>query len=279
MLDTRKKTEIVWVPTWRCNLKCPYCDYRVIQAENRAGYLLRTFDQEWEFGREFRWPEWIVCLNRFRPYHLELTGGEPLMYKDLPDLLAHVPADSSWAITSNTLLDVRAFEPGNCKFWTASYHYHSRERFMENVDWLRRRGFPIRATLVLTPENHEQCFEEMLRFRQDEVMVNVHPVLKQGFSWKDHPVLLDMARRLHDGIWVNFVEDVPKEWAPRKFRNCNAGGKYFALMPDGTVLRCYSALLWQGRAGHILNYEPSELFRPCGEDCMFHCDMRARKSA
>ncbi|MBW2081683.1 MAG: radical SAM protein [Deltaproteobacteria bacterium] len=265
------------MPTWRCNLRCSYCDYRTVKKE--GGYELKAFDQVWHFGEEISWPAWLVYLNRFRPYHLELTGGEPTMYKHLPDLLAHVPCDSSWAITSNTLNDVRLFEPGNCKFWTASYHYHSREKFLANIDWLKRRGFPLRVTLVMTPENAEHMFGVMRDFRKQEVMVNVHPVLKQGFSWKEHEELIAKMRTLHDGVWVNFVEDVPKEWKPRRYSNCNAGGKYFALMPDGTVLRCYSALLWHGSLGHVSDFEPSSLFRPCGKQCVFHCDNRAKKVA
>lgn len=279
--DIRQKTEIIFVPTWQCNLSCSYCDYRTkaIRDDDGAvtGYELKAFDQTWHFDQELSWPAWLVMLNRFRPYHLELTGGEPTIYRHLADLLAHIPCDSSWAVTSNTLTDVRLFEPANCKFWTASYHYRKRDRFLKNMDWLKRRGFPCRVTLVMTPGNADHMFDVMKDFRSLDLMVNIHPVLKEDFSWADHQDLLKKARALHDGVWVNLVEDVPKEFKPRSYSSCNAGGKYFALMPDGTVLRCYSALLWQGKAGHISDYEPSALIRPCNQKCLFHCDNRAEK--
>jgi len=279
-VDTREQTTIIFVPTWRCNLSCSYCDYRTQEIKGDgdvSGYRMQCFGEEWEFGKEISWPAWLVYLNRFRPYHLELTGGEPTMYGQLADLLAHIPCDSSWAITSNTLNDVRLFEPQNCKFWTASYHYKKREQFLKNMDWLKRRGFACRVTMVMTPENADHMFSVMRDFRKLDIMVNVHPVLKQGFSWAEHKELLAQARALHDGVWVNLVEEVPKEYKPRKYAGCNAGGKYFALMPDGTVLRCYSALLWRGREGHIGSYEPSARIRPCNQKCLFHCDDRAEK--
>lgn len=280
-MDTRKKTVITWVPTWLCNLKCSYCDYRakaIRENGSVTGYEMKCFGETWRFGRQLNWLEWIAYLSRFRPYHLELTGGEPLMYPHLAELLAHVAADSSWAITSNTLGEVRLFEPGNCKFWTASYHYTQHDKFVKNVTFLRQRGFPIRVTLVLTPENEKTCFEAIRDFRKNDVMVNLHPVLKQGFSWERHPELLARARAAHDGVWVVFVDDVPKEWKPRQYSNCKAGGDYFALMPDGTVLRCYSALLWHGKVGHISDYQPTKLFAPCSKPCVFHCDNRAEKN-
>ena len=269
------KTTIIFVPTWMCNLRCSYCDYRTKKID--TGYELKAFSETWHFGPEISWPGWLVYLNRFRPYHLELTGGEPTIYPHLEDLLAHIPCDSTWAITSNTLNNVRLFEPKNCISWTASYHYHDRGKFLDNIQWLKQRGFPLRCTLVMTPENHDHMMSVIHDFRKADVQVNVHPVLKPGFSWDKYPELITEMRALHDGVWVNFIDAIPKQWDGDYYEKCDAGGKYFSVMPDGSVIRCYSAILWHGVMGHISDFEPNSQMRPCNKPCRFPCDERANK--
>lgn len=270
-----RKTTIIFIPTWMCQLHCSYCDYKTIRTE--SGYKLKCFGKQWNLGEQIPWQDWLMYLNRFRPYHLELTGGEPTVYSDLPYLLAHIPNDSSWAITSNTLNDVSRFEPYGCVAWTASYHYHDRDRFVGNVLSLKKKGINIRSTLVMTPDNFYEMLDTINNFRKLQIPVNIHPVLKQGFSWDKHSDLISRIREMHDGMWINFVEQVPQGWNPKKCYRCEAGGKYFALMPDGTVLRCYSAILWNGVVGHISDYEPSVGLSKCDNPCIFPCDNRPVK--
>ncbi len=277
-----KKTKFIFAPTFRCNLRCSYCDYR-FKIEDDKSITLDCFEQTWNFAKEIRWLEWIALLARFRPYHLELTGGEPLEYRDLPELLAHVPADSIWAITSNTLNTevLKAIEPDNCKFWTASYHYHSRTKFVDNLEWLKLRGFPVRVTLVLTPDNLDQVTSVIDDFRRVAVMANVHILCKQDFSWLDTPEkreVLEAAEKLHDGVWVNVVQGIARTWATHRFTSCDAGRDYFALMPNGQLLRCWSDIISKFTLGHIMTYEPpSEGLRQCDQPCVFPCDLEPEK--
>lgn len=273
----KPETTIILVASWRCNLKCSYCDFKVINDDGQS-YDLQVFHERKHYDQELPWPAWLVYLNRFRPYHLELTGGEPALFKGMHDFMAHVPCDSSWAMTSNTLLDnVKLFEPDNCLHWTASYHHTQHDKFLENMRWLRNKGFPTRITFVLTPRNAEKCFAAIETFRKEEFLINIHPMLKEGFSWYRTPervALLEKARALHDGIWVNFVDDVMKEWKPQQYSQCNAGGHYFSLMPDGQVLRCYSSMLDKKSEGHVGEYQPVSLYRPCKRECVFPCDLQ-----
>ena len=79
-------------------MRCGYCDYSI----DKEGKLY-AFDKIKTIGRELEWFEWVQYLDRFEPLLLEMTGGEPTMYKDLNKLLMHISGFSRWAITSNTL--------------------------------------------------------------------------------------------------------------------------------------------------------------------------------
>ena len=83
--------------TDRCNLRCQYCMPEEEYAWLRRADLL-TFEETQRLVEVFT----ELGVNKVR-----LTGGEPLLRRDLPDLvrmLAHVPAVRDLAMTSNGVL-------------------------------------------------------------------------------------------------------------------------------------------------------------------------------
>ncbi len=275
-------TRIILIPTWECNLACHYCDYKWKRHEDDS-LTLKCFEQEYNIGKEIPWPLWLTYLDRFRPYHLDLTGGEPTTYQyNLASLLAHLPQKSTWSITSNTLADERTllqYDPDNCTGWTASFHYHSTDKFINNCKMLQRRGFPVRVTLVVGPGYEDKTRKAIKILRENEIPINIHPQLSQHDDewqgWAKHMDLWNEFQDLHDGVWTYFVSDIPKRWNPHHFKACNAGQKYFMVWPDGQVLRCYSSILGEiAPLGHIGDYEPTTLMLPCDKKtCIFPCDL------
>ena len=261
--------KIIFVPTWRCQLKCSYCDYRI----DKDGKL-HAFDKIKNIGRELEWFEWVQYLDRFEPLLLEMTGGEPTMYKDLNKLLLHLSGFSRWAITSNTLNRdaIKKLPAYNCHAWTASYHYHSDDDFMTNLFILRGKGIMPRVTIVITPENYNVAKEKIKMFQVEGYGVNIHPVLKQDFDWAEHRDVWDGIKGLADGAQTMIVGDISDKWMPERHEMCSAGGDYFCLMPDGQVLRCYSQILTDDHGVFIKDFEPVYEARPCSMDCMFPCD-------
>jgi len=269
--------KIIFVPTWRCNLKCPYCDYRT-EKNTGEGYKLLCFGKEWLIERECTWQDWARKFERFAPFHLELTGGEPTIFPGLPKLLAHLPVGCTWGLTSNTLQNPSDYPAHNCKGWTASWHDVNKEKFLQNIATLRSKGINTRVTVVITPENIRRTIEAIIEFVKAGIGVNVHHVLSQGFDWEEYPDELEMIRNLDSGNGkVSYISTIATRWEPKHFPMCNAGGDYFMVLPDGKVLPCYSALLWDGGVGHIDLYTPDDSYKPCGRDCIFDCDRTARK--
>lgn len=276
--------KIIFIPTWRCQLNCSYCDYGYIDLAKTNGYTLQAFDKQVEIGRELYWVEWLEYLDRFEGsgYLLEMTGGEPTCYKDLPKLLRHIGHNSKWAITSNTLNSdiIKEMPLHNCLAWTASYHFHSDKEFERNLFNIKRRGIMPRVTIVFTPWNYEEAFKKIKHFAQN-FGVNIHPMLKQGFSWEKSGymrVWREAEQLARDIDSVQFINSISDEWKPERYDVCSAGRDYFCVMPDGQVRRCYSHLLAEKVEGHIKDFKPATEARPCGVDCMFPCDRdEARK--
>ncbi len=274
--------KIIFMPTWRCNLQCAYCDYRLQKCDG-DDYILNAFGKDLAIKKELTPEQWIKHLAKFDPFVLEMTGGEPTMYKGLPEVLNGLPFDSEWAMTSNTLLtDVINELPGhNCKDWTASYHFHNDDIFLNNIKTLRAKGIPVRITIVLTPDNLDILREKVRDFVFQNIGVNIHPMLKQGFDWKDHREVWDAAIEFAAlSPCVNIIKDISDAWVPERHEICPAGtDKYFVVMPDGSVVRCYSDILRYEPTENIETFVPAKENGPCGKECMFPCDKQiARKT-
>lgn len=272
--------KIIFVPTWRCQLKCAYCDYatRPIYADEQTktpGYIAKIFDREETIDRELSADEWLKYLEPFRPYLLEMTGGEPTLYKEFPDLIQRLPSDCRWAITSNTLNTetIRNIDLTKNLQWTASYHYHSDVKFANLCNELRDAGVNVRITLVATPDNYETLIEKIEFFKALYFDINIHPILKKSPVWIGHNDIWDKVQAIEG---VNVVKDIPPAWTEKSFSRCKAGSEYFALMPDGKAMRCMSKILSGETLGHIKDLAPAPEIenKKCNGKCVFPCDLQ-----
>lgn len=256
--------KIIFIPTWRCQLKCSYCDY-----EFKEG-AINCFGRTIPVGKEKDYTDWLYALNKFSPFLLEMTGGEPTLYKDLPKLLSNLPGKCKWAVTSNTLADVSDYPANNCLCWTASYHYHSDEKFKENCYILKNKGIPLKITMVATPDNIDLLKRKIKEFKH--FLIHIHPLLKQDVNWDNYPEQWKQMQKLNRPGKVKVIDKIRPAWNVSRFEKCNAGGYYFLLFPDGKVYRCYSAILEQDNLGDVENYIPDCSMKECGYSCIFPCD-------
>jgi len=80
-----KTTNFAWIATWRitdrCNLRCAYCDHSTLRRAAEA-------DEGTVFAAVLR------RIGEYRPKILNITGGEPTLVSELPQLLAQ--AKQEW---------------------------------------------------------------------------------------------------------------------------------------------------------------------------------------
>lgn len=69
--------------TIMCNAGCGFCDY-------------------WKVKQEDRLPDYVDVVNRVQPLYVTLSGGEPTLRKDLPDILYNLKTKTDIIFTSMT---------------------------------------------------------------------------------------------------------------------------------------------------------------------------------
>lgn len=75
----------IFIRTMGCNLRCSYCDTK----------------EAYEHGSMMRIDEIIDRIHQYHCDHICITGGEPLLQKDLPLLLDHLQ-DESYQVSIET---------------------------------------------------------------------------------------------------------------------------------------------------------------------------------
>jgi sulfatase maturation enzyme AslB (radical SAM superfamily) len=252
---------LVVIPTWKCGLSCPYCAYH--QQEDSQSILYT--DKYYHVEKELTPDEWIKLLNSFAPAVYDFSGGEPLRYSGIVNVLNSLPL---WAITSNTLHFSKDIDLSRCRSWTASYHPHipneAKQLFLNNTDYIRSKGVPIGITLVATPKTLESVLAWADTFHSVGFQVNIHPYYDdKNFSWYNYP---EEMKRLKISPYLRYDEKLFEYKGLSGSGYCRGGQHYFAIGPDGKVFRCLTDLLMgKTNIGGLVNCN-------CNDTCYYPCD-------
>lgn len=277
------KTLIMMLPTVRCQLRCPYCQWH-FKGSSSGGTLTMAGGATWEIGPELEPETWLEFMNRFAPYHVEIAGGEPTLYRKLKELIHGMPEGCTWAITTNGLevpFDWKCSK--NCLGYAISFHLPYAmdsgyvKRVLASYTHCLKLGFGPnqKFSMVITPRLLSEAKKWTADFRKWGHVVHVNPAALTDVDWDDYPE----ARKSMEELAGAGLIDFPWKWEqfPR-YKACSAGDKrYFFLLPDGNVLRCHSQVYWKDSQpiGHIRDWQPEEGTRPCGQPHLWVCDDRA----
>jgi len=278
-------THILLFPTFRCNYRCSYCVFH----QDSTGCLKTITGSEWHIGPELSAAEWKQHLDKFKPYLLEMSGGEPTLSEAIPELVNDLPDGCKWAITSNGtyLPDYNERAAKTCGSYTLSFHLEYFKKggkqyltdLVGKAVELKKQGFPVAFTFVITPELLPMA-EAVVPILQKDWPVNIHPAaFVVGLNWDKHRDELRRIKKLGGMYYIEY----PMSLADcMQFESCTAGGRsYFFLMPDGRVLRCHSQVFSQHHQelGHISTWQLPETdeFIPCEWPHMVACDDRSTK--
>lgn len=267
---------LIWMPQALCQNytlgrsygdKCPYCPYSYDKRSNRL-----LFDNRLSVLNVFPAVEELIgffCVNReVFGNHVTITGGEPLLYPHLAEVLNRT--DYQFDPTSNTITPLAVLESlplhrlAGC--WTASYHPLSGndEAFKQNVLYLKSRGAGVAITIVYSEQTREimsRCFE---------FVQSLQPTVMQFHLDAHHDAehLREEAARY--GIPVYAGE-------PRRNRICRRHEDLMAVGPDGSLYECvtkmYQNLDPLGKVNEQLDVRslPSRT-EYCGLECFAVCD-------
>ena len=251
------------VITRRCNLECDFC-------------------QVWEFGTkdELTTPEVFRCIDRADDLgvaRFNITGGEPLLRKDIFDVIDYASTRFSVGINSNGTLARRLYErllETNVGDIGISLHYRTPEkqdrlahqsgsfqRIVDNIHFLRENSGKrlIYVNAVIHADNVDELLP-LKKFCNEElgVVMRVIPV-SVAFDSQDVKSLLKKT----DLNLINFNEsldtlyrELSRNWGAEVCRSpiylkksfaqakgekvwdCLAGNLYFSISPKGKFSIC-----------------------------------------
>jgi MoaA/NifB/PqqE/SkfB family radical SAM enzyme len=244
--------------TLRCNARCGFCDYWKTPADARL-------DEQRSFADAARF---------FNPMLVTFTGGEPLLRRDLEELVAAVHEavrlkyvtliTHGGRLTPERALSLRA--AGIDQFSISLDYLDGRhdvargipgltDRIFRTVDGMRARGIDnIRFNTVIKDDNLDQLLPIVRRAAALGCGVNFSVYTDAKNGNRDHLLddarhgeladvvaqLLDVKRR-HRGVITNsdaYLELVPRYVRGELTEPCRSGERTIHVDPTGHVKRC-----------------------------------------
>ena len=244
--------------TLRCNARCSFCDYWKTDASARRNELSSYAD----------------AARFFNPMLITFTGGEPLLRRDLEDLVAAVVKATRLkyiiVLTHGGLLSTERAR----SLWAAGVN-----QFNISLDYLderhdRARGIPgLGARILATVQQMRASGIDSIRFNTvikrdnlDSIMPIVHTAAQLGCgvnlsvytdakNGNREPLLMSSEhehveslianllafKRAHRGVITNsdyYLEQVPRYVRGEMSEPCRSGIRTIHLNPSGHVKRC-----------------------------------------
>jgi MoaA/NifB/PqqE/SkfB family radical SAM enzyme len=286
--------EADWTLLEGCNYRCGYC---FLTAEALSSQIRALATPE----------EWRVAFDATgRTWLLHITGGEPTAYPGFAALCRALTERHYVSINTNLSLDtvlsfVGTIDPERVHYFHASYHPAERDRkkgvdgFVRRAASLRDAGFTVFLTVVATPEVLANFDEVVAPIR--EAGLPIAPKILRGtlggrrfphvYSQEDKARFraASAAGRKAYGKLLSDIDEPPTinvfndaaylDGVPSFHgRHCDAGYRFVAIDPKGTVVRCGAST----DLGNILarSLHLWDEGRACNSThCMYFCEKYA----
>lgn len=216
--------------TFRCNYRCSYCQW------------VTKFDYSKIYKKENEptAKEWIKVFDKLPKANIYLSGGEPFLFKELPEFINGLKKHKIIGMVTNATAKTSVYKRINKKIHlNLSFHreFVNEEQFISKINELRQiNRFHISINIVATRENIKFLPKLKKFFGYNNVSFHVDPFVDPNAEFKYTPEekeilshYLAADRNKHIDM-LEFNSYVPKR--------CSAGQNYINIMPDGTVFRC-----------------------------------------
>jgi radical SAM protein with 4Fe4S-binding SPASM domain len=250
--------------THHCNLRCIHCylgpgemDHRKHDPEMSTDQVRSVLDEITEAG----------CL------FLLITGGEPLIRKDFPEVYQHakengllVTVFTNGTLITDQILELFAdFPPQKVEISlygvTAATHEKitdvsgSYERSMQNIQKLLDAKIPVGLKTILMTHNQHEYFEIENLAQELGVKFRFDPVITPRFDGDKRPSMLRVspAEAVEKGFsnsdrhqeWHDFFEKFRSFPATDSLYPCGAGLTNFHIDPYGNLQPCLMTRKYQ----------------------------------
>lgn len=220
---------LFWV-TFKCNYRCSYCP------------VVTKFDFGEIFPRnvEKKPSEWIQALDKLPSANIYISGGEPFVYKGLPEFINKQQKHSILGIVTNASAPTKIYDRVARKtHLNLSYHaeFTSQGEFIKKIRELNGLGkFHLNINIVTTRENLPiiQQLEDQLTY--EGVSLHVDPFIDADMQFQYTDTERGLLNKVLQKDRINTLDRL--NFYSYINKKCSAGRNYINIMPNGEVYRC-----------------------------------------
>jgi len=178
--------------------------------------------------------DWLTVLEKLPPALIYISGGEPMLYGPLPDIINNLPAKHQiLAMVSNASMPMKVYDrirkPPHLNL---SFHreFISEDEFIGKVKELQRR-FHLAVNIVATAENLPVIEQVAAMMKDHNITLHVDPLVDTDCTYTAQQENLLAKYTYADRKYTIDFDDY-------SVKHCSAGRNYIHLMPGGEVYTC-----------------------------------------
>jgi MoaA/NifB/PqqE/SkfB family radical SAM enzyme len=268
--------------TKRCNARCNFCDY-------------------WKEKPVRELDDYVPLVRKLKPLSVGLTGGEPLLRKDLVHVIRSLRRNFSFLfislITNGSLLTLNR----GLELWEAgldelsiSLDYlderHDEERGLPGLvahifsvaPRLRAAGVNMCFNVVIKGGNYRNIPQILQRAAEMGIKISlstyncwrigneVHMIGED--DWVALTEMIEQVKRLKDHIGhlttgEYYLDRIPQFFRERSIPGCTAGLNWIQVTPDGMIKRCSDHPV----AGHFSAWRKGFFRQTLCDRCWYSC--------
>ena len=239
--------------TKRCNARCNFCDY-------------------WKEKTSPELKNYVPVVNRLKPLSVSLTGGEPLLRKDLTQLIASLRQNFGFLfislITNGSLLTLERgldlWKAGLDEFSISVDYLDERhdqdrglpgltEHILSVAPQLKASGVNMCFNIVIKKENYREVPQILSQTAKMGIKVSLSTYNCWRVNNESHMIEKDELQALKSVIKEiknlskqlgnlttseYYLDNIPEFFEKRGIPGCTAGLNWVQVTPDGMIKRC-----------------------------------------
>ncbi len=268
-----------------CNATCDFCDY-------------------WQTRHEIRLDDYRPVIKKINPLVTVVTGGEPMLRKDLPDIFTQIKESSAYVFTSmvtkGDLLDIdkahKLFDAGMDQIaisldFPGERHDQYRGikglwKYISELMPAMAKEFPKKSVIVNTvimDDNLDEILNIADKAREWGIGISFSSYSVMKTNNESHFVdskHIGRVRALIDAIierrrrWKGtilsseyYLNEIPSYFERGGVPECTAGIEHLQITPSGHIKRCSEMPV----VAHWSEYSPDLFQKTKCEACWFSC--------
>ena len=241
---------LIWI-TFRCNYRCSYCN------------IVTNFDFGSLSGRdsEKSADEWLLALDRLPSTLFYFAGGEPFLYKELPELINRLPSKHSViGVVSNGTAKIETFKRLKKRIGiNISFHreFIEEEPFIKKISELKD-VCNVSVNIVATKENLAILGKLKEKFKENEITLHVDRLVDDHVTYTNDEIqLLDSFLTIERRSQVDQLN-----YSDYGAKLCNAGKNYINIFPNGDTYTCAGGMEYRHSplVSDVLKRQPGQSF-------------------